>query len=690
MGNKLDSSSLFLAQVNQHAESLGGLLSGAAEDQIDRDLIARCIIRTNMLAKSAFLMELSEWQESLEAFESLLKIYRDRRFPWDEKIAQITSEIIEKEDVLVASAGDGDTVHLGGAVSAEELRALSCELSELMECAVDDVTAVPGEATAGDLESVDSNRGQVDHRDATKNETGEHIESVSSGRPLDMCMAELRRHCEALVREFESSDFGAGDDPSPGLNRMHEELFLLDFYACSIARIVESRTGNLAIPAIESLVPIRYALEDFARARCSGTDRHIHLGFSGEDQIVGAWLLRSIQKILQHLIGDIFLRCNEQYLRVDVTVEERNGALFWTLRDNGDNFVTDSRLDRDEYLAFYPGLRETRKVLSELRSLLWVEPDEGREIRFAFTTPVLKKDARFVIWGSGGISVAVSSNQLGSVYPAGKADVENDSHGEKITVDGRNVRVIRLGQVYSGAPTGGDRIAVIGCLEKRIAFYVSGEGRLEDGVWEKDAVPTWPGMERGMVQVGDQRIPLVDADGLLQRYMAIVDVGAEEDVSGGVAEDVSDLSHTQANNEKDADAPPEGIVIDGDVDVLVVEESESQRIMFEEILSEGTLKTKIVDRLEHAIEFLRDGTASVIISDFRMPSMSARALADRLSNEGRDTPVLVITSDRGKSAETLVKRLGVAGYISKPLHTKDVLSRVGEFLGRSSESLSQH
>ena len=371
--------------------------------------------------------------------------------------------------------------------------------------------------------------------------------------------------------------------------------------------------------------------------------------------------------------------------------------LFWSLGDNGDNFVTDSRLDRDEYLAFYPGLRKVRKVLEDLQSLLWVEPDGSGKNRFAFTTPVSLEDGRFMVWDNDGDNIAVFASQIAGVHTLDEFEVIDDSRGENVTIDGRWIRVLRLGQLLAGGPEDGDRIVVIGSLETRIAFFVNGDGILEDGIWKKEAVPAWRGMENGVVQVRDKRVPLIDANELLRRYMAIVDAVAEEDVSGGVDNEVSDPSHAQAHMELDAQTPPERFIEEsddevkeaveqassgGDVDVLVVEQSNLLRTSFETILSEKTINTIVVDGLDGALAFLKEGSARLIISDFRVPSMSAKALVDELGIEGKDIPVLVTTSHGGENADVLVERLGVAGYIRKPLDRDDVWSRVGAFLER--------
>ncbi|UCG51955.1 MAG: response regulator [Candidatus Latescibacterota bacterium] len=688
MGNKLDSTSLFLAQVNQHAEALGRLISTATSDEVDDTLMERCIVGTSMLANSASIMELEEWRASLESFNTLLVTYRDNKLPWDEKIAQITSEFIEREDRLVATAGEGGAMDFAEVVCPEELEAISKEVSELLGCPTDAPTTseeTQVETTGRDIDEM-SAPSDAPPRTAPQAEPDDRVpaQDVPHDRTvLGDCLKELRKHAEALTGAGSSKDERLDNLSDSRLEAIRRELCLIDFYALSMEDVI-ARLADRKPLVLSDLAPIRFAIADFARELCSGTRRRVTVELAGEDNTIDVRLLHPVQRVLRHLIGDIFSRCEEPELGITVTVENQIGALRWKLRDNGTNFIHDSRFDPDEYLAFYPGLRDARKVLAELRSLLWVEPDENGDTRFAFTTPLSVEGGEFTVWKNDGHSVAVLPNQFSDIFLVGDVNVGDDTRGEYITIDGRRVPVLRLGHVYSGAPIDGDRIAVVGFLEKRIGFYVRGEQDLQSGMWRKEAVSVWRGMEKGMVEIEGKRVPLVDANGLLKRYMAIVDVMTEGDASGGVGDDVTEADRSPVHEKTTSDVSSDGLSFgEEETDVLVVEQNEALRATMESILSGEQIRTKIVDRLETALDFVRRGRTSLIISDFRVPSMAAKVLVDRLEREGKHIPVLVTTSHRGENAELLVEQLGVAGYLSKPLRPDDVLARVGEFLESS-------
>jgi CheY-like chemotaxis protein len=63
--------------------------------------------------------------------------------------------------------------------------------------------------------------------------------------------------------------------------------------------------------------------------------------------------------------------------------------------------------------------------------------------------------------------------------------------------------------------------------------------------------------------------------------------------------------------------------------------------------------------------------------------MAAKKIVDRLREAGQEIPVLVTTSQTGKTADLLVEKLGAAGYLSKPLSATQVTSHLSGYLSVS-------
>ena len=281
-----------------------------------------------------------------------------------------------------------------------------------------------------------------------------------------------------------------------------------------------------------------------------------------------------------------------------------------------------------------------------------------------------------MVWGEGTQRFAILSNQVSDVLALDEVEVMDDARGEYLMYGGSRVAVARLDQVYDGAPDDDDRIAVIGYLEKRVALYVGGNGDTKEGQWLKNAVPAWRGLRQGVAEIEQKKIPLIEANALLTRYVAMIN---DTSIAGGTMGQEPGPPQVRGDvvlsDEDDSS-------IDCESYVLVVERSEALRNMFAGILAQKQLKAKLVDQIDAATDCLDEIAPSLIISEFRVPSMAAKILVERVKAQGRDIPVLVTTTQDGEKAELLVEKLGVAGYLSKPLDSAEVLTRIEGFLER--------
>ena len=194
----------------------------------------------------------------------------------------------------------------------------------------------------------------------TATQTGE---TPGTATQAGICLAELHRHVEGLTAGHATLVNGSGDLTEPERDGIRKDLCLIDFYASSMEMVLRDAQGDGKSEVMGSLAPIRFAICDVASALCEGSDRQITVSVMGEDNSIDLRLLKPVRQILHCLLDDVVLRCEQPDLHVDITVNNENGALRWNLCDNGNNFVNDSRLDPDECLAFYPRLRQVRKIL---------------------------------------------------------------------------------------------------------------------------------------------------------------------------------------------------------------------------------------------------------------------------------------------------------------------------------------
>jgi CheY-like chemotaxis protein len=646
----MDSRSLFAKQVRTHCETLCELLACTAGNPVPDSVLERCKVSIRMLAGTMLVLEMQDWEHLLRALEGLLAVHGEKRMAWDDRLAQLIFELVEKEELLASChERDGES---GGrnSVSTAEVEALIAEVDALRQDA-DQAPAVP---------------------QAPRDPTVERMGRVA---------AEFGAACQRVLASVSSETWQSRAADVAFVEDLRRSLGTIEFYARAMDRIVASVEETAVTPRCD-LSPLETALGDFATELSRGSGRTISIHLRADEISIEPGLLPAAYWILHAMVADVFERCDEPSIEVHVDVYDRGGALFWRVRDTGETFFSDARLDHEDQLAFYPGLRHVVRTLREHRGTLTVEPSGGADARFEFTLPASTQAESLVVWERGGKSFAARSVQLTEVISAQTDLRREDPYGEYVTVGPRRIPLLSLDALFSDAPSGGSHIAVLGILEKRVAFYVPGEGEAATGVVLGDSIPAWKGLSHDVVRVNGRRIPLMDAADVLRGYLSITGTITPDTHSSAGARDSLDalLSVDEAPPVPAATAETPRRAPDA-VEVLVIEQSESTRNALTDILSRQRIRAAFAGDVEEALGLIRSGEPRVIISEFRIPTMAAKKIVDRLRAEGMEIPVLVTTSQSGRTADLLVEKLGASGYLSKPLSATQVVSQLSGYLG---------
>jgi EAL domain-containing protein (putative c-di-GMP-specific phosphodiesterase class I) len=91
---------------------------------------------------------------------------------------------------------------------------------------------------------------------------------------------------------------------------------------------------------------------------------------------------------------------------------------------------------------------------------------------------------------------------------------------------------------------------------------------------------------------------------------------------------------------------------------------------------ESSFDVKAYESPEQAIEHVRRGGVSVVISDIAMPGMTGIDLLRAIRNHDPDIPVILITGEPTLEGATSAIELGVFRYLRKPCRTEEVRNTV--------------
>lgn len=761
---KTDSKALFIEQVQSHASMLCELLACPTDTAVPVDLMERGLVNTKMLSGSMSLLQYRAWEEVLSGYARLLVRYSAGEETWDDRVAQVTSELIEREETLVNEYESEPSIDIDSVIHPSELRALVTEIHALedemdspsednatasqpdvsgptapdLDAQVQEVlsnnaatsppaqdtpsrseaesettpetdtsTRRPPEETDPEVPDVGSSElvavdkrsvagprqttpGPVDRAmpvdDAAKKKAVEPslptTTSVSrpAAGPLSRTVGGLQRTSFELIKLLTSDSWSDRDLTADEARELLREVALIRFHADALAQYAEERLQSAGFDAPIDF--IKDALADFAdEVNASDGDITLEVRFKSSGEVLDGELLRPIHRVLQKLIGDVVDRCSEPKLKVTVEAHIKDGALHWQVRDNGDYFISDSRLEPDDQLAFYPRLKDVRRLLRRLNGVFWLEPETGS--RFEFTTPVSRSLDSVRIWGNGAGRFGVRTSQICELVKNQASLINNDAHGDYLTYDGRRVPVVRLDEIYREAPAAGDHVLVVGSLERRVAFCVPGLGEIRNGHPSSDPVLVWHGPRHDLVEMDGQRLPVIDADKVLEGYLNLTGALGAGEISGGALNNDSDDQSQAVESPPDVHSTAED---DDGIEVMVVEKSESMRSALRELFAHNYVKAAFATDVDEAVQMLDRMEPRLIISEFRMPSMAAKQIVGALRERGRDVPVLVTTSQSGDTAALLVQKLGASGYLSKPLQAEVASDLIRGYLDENVES----
>ena len=116
--------------------------------------------------------------------------------------------------------------------------------------------------------------------------------------------------------------------------------------------------------------------------------------------------------------------------------------------------------------------------------------------------------------------------------------------------------------------------------------------------------------------------------------------------------------------------------------ILIVDDDQLVRKLLEYIIKKAGYQVSIAENGSDALKIVQKEKPDLIISDVEMPKLGGLELCQKLK-EDIDTkliPIILITSNTQLQDKLCGFRSGADDYFMKPLHLKDLLTRVESLL----------
>ena len=117
--------------------------------------------------------------------------------------------------------------------------------------------------------------------------------------------------------------------------------------------------------------------------------------------------------------------------------------------------------------------------------------------------------------------------------------------------------------------------------------------------------------------------------------------------------------------------------------ILIVDDDAGQRSLLNTFLRSQGIETVLADSGQQALDTLRTGKFSMMISDVRMPGLNGLETLRLARKEHATLPVLLVTAFTDVRDAVTAMRDGAVNYLSKPIDLDELLATVRQAVGLS-------
>ena len=114
--------------------------------------------------------------------------------------------------------------------------------------------------------------------------------------------------------------------------------------------------------------------------------------------------------------------------------------------------------------------------------------------------------------------------------------------------------------------------------------------------------------------------------------------------------------------------------------VLVVDDDPSLTDLLVDTLEVIGYESKAAASAQQALTMLRAGHFNLVITDINMPEMSGIELLQKIKEDHKDLPVMLITGVGSESLKQEAYEFGADGFLSKPFRIGRIETEIGNLL----------
>jgi two-component system, chemotaxis family, chemotaxis protein CheY len=118
--------------------------------------------------------------------------------------------------------------------------------------------------------------------------------------------------------------------------------------------------------------------------------------------------------------------------------------------------------------------------------------------------------------------------------------------------------------------------------------------------------------------------------------------------------------------------------------VLLLDDARAIRSVYSEVIRQAGFEAITASSAEEGLQYIADhGTPDLIVTDINMPGMRGLEFCKRVQHVASHTPIFVMSALSDKGLVTEAKKVGVQGWMLKPVEPEYFLNKLKSVLGES-------
>jgi FixJ family two-component response regulator len=117
--------------------------------------------------------------------------------------------------------------------------------------------------------------------------------------------------------------------------------------------------------------------------------------------------------------------------------------------------------------------------------------------------------------------------------------------------------------------------------------------------------------------------------------------------------------------------------------IAVVDDDQSVREALENLISSVGYEVDLFESAKGFLDSAEINNTACLVLDLRMPEMSGLELQQRLRDDGRNIPIIIVTAHGEDTARTEALAAGAVAFLNKPFQEEVLLGAINSAIGKN-------